>query len=545
MHRKLNGEDILVEVNIIYIYLNGKTTICALWKDITELYKAEKALYEKDEQYKRLVSSLPEIVLVHKEGKILFANQATTSILGYTPEEMLNTSVFDYAKEEYKSLIWENIQKRMNGEELGDYEIKMRTKKGEVLDVIVRAHKIIYMGAPAHLVVLFDITERKKTEEKLRQSQKMEAIGMLAGGIAHDFNNILMAIMGFGKILSDKLSFDDPLKVYVGHILSASEKAAQLTQSLLAFSRKQPINLKPINLNKIIKDIEKLLLRLLPEDIELKIELDENEMILMADTVQIEQVLINMAANAKDAMPNGGTLTIKTEIIIIDSEFYKRHGFGNEGEYAMMLISDTGIGMDEKTKDRVFEPFFTTKDVGQGTGLGLSTAYGIIKQHNGYITVNSVQGSGTTFKIYLPLTKSKSVEYKKLKTMLSLKGNETILVAEDDPAVRLLMKTILEEEGYKVIEARDGKEAVEVFEKYMGSIDMVVIDVVMPKKNGKEVCQEIRAIKKDIKFLFISGYATDVLMKKGVNDKNCSLITKPISNELLLQKIREMLDRPY
>ncbi len=544
VHRKFDGGEIAVEVHLAHLYSNGKTVVCALWKDITELSKVEKALLEKEEQYERLISCLPEIVLVHKNGTILFANHAATSILGYLPEEMVSTSVFDYIEDSCKTLIQVNIQKRIDGEEVGDYEIKMVTKTGDVLAVIVKAQKIIYKGEPAHLVVLFDITERKKTEEQFRHSQKMESIGLLAGGVAHDFNNIITAIMGFGNLLHMKLPAGNPLNTYVDHILSASEKAAQLTQSLLAFSRKQPINLQPVSLNKVIKGLEKLLSRLLTEDIEFRITLTDQDLILMADTIQIEQVMMNMAANARDAMPHGGTLIIKTEPFDIDSEFCRTHGYGIEGAYALISVTDTGIGMNKQTKERIFEPFFTTKDVGKGTGLGLSTVYGIIKQHNGYIRVRSMQDSGTTFKIYLPLSKSRPVQIRKSKQQVfSQKGTETILIAEDNPDVRLLTKTILEEAGYKVIEAKDGKEAVEHFFGSTDSIDMVILDVVMPGKNGKEAYQEIKRSKNDIKVLFTSGYTSDVILTKGVHDKQYELLMKPTSSEIFLQKVREILDR--
>jgi len=543
VHRKLDGEEIAVEVHLANLHSNGKTIVCALWKDITELSKVEKALLEKEEQYERLISCLPEIVLVHRNEIILFANHATESILGYPPEEMVNTSIFDYIDNSYKTLIQGNIQKRIDDEEVGDYEIKMVTKTGDLLAVIVKAQKIIYKGEPAHLVVLFDITERKKTEEQFRHSQKMESIGLLAGGVAHDFKNIITAIMGFGNLLHMKLPANNPLNTYVDHILSASEKAAQLTQSLLAFSRKQPINLQPVSLNKVIKGLEKLLSRLLTEDIEFRITLIDQDLVLMADTIQIEQVMMNMAANARDAMPHGGTLIIKTEPFDIDSEFCRTHGYGIEGAYALISVTDTGIGMNKQTKERIFEPFFTTKDVGKGTGLGLSTVYGIIKQHNGYITVKSIQDSGTTFKIYLPLSESKPIQIKKSKQVFSKKGTETILIAEDNPDVRLLNKTILKEAGYRVIEAKDGKEAVEHFVEFTESIDMVILDVVMPGKNGKETYQEIRRLKNDIKVLFTSGYTSDVILTKGVHDKQYELLMKPTSSEIFLQKVREILDR--
>ena len=384
--------------------------------------------------------------------------------------------------------------------------------------------------------------EKERLEEQLRHAQKMEAVGTLAGGIAHDFNNALTAIIGYGDLLKMRIDKDDPLRRNVDQILASAEKAANLTQRLLAFSRKQLIEPRPVNLNESIKDVEKLLTRLIREDIEIKVKLSREDIIVMADSGQIEQALMNLATNARDAMADGGVLTIATESVELNREFFKANDHERPGRYALLSVTDTGIGMDEKTRERVFDPFFTTKEVGKGTGLGLSMVYGIIKQHEGYIDVSSKPGKGTTFRIYLRLTESK-IEEKKSKTLGPAEGGtETVLIAEDDESVRMLSKEILEGYGYDVLEATHGEDAVRKFMENKERIQILLLDVVMPKKNGKEVYEEIVKIKPDIKALFISGYASDIMHKQGIIDEGINFISKPVSPEALLRKVREVLD---
>lgn len=400
--------------------------------------------------------------------------------------------------------------------------------------------------------ILGDITEQKKLEEQLRHAVKMEAVGQLAGGIAHDFNNILTAIIGYASVMGMRLTAGDPIKVYVDQILSASERAAALTQGLLAFSRKQIISPKQIDLNNIIRTVERLLQRVIGEDIEFKSVLTGKELVIKADAGQMEQVLMNLATNARDAMPDGGQLTIETEFVELDNEFIKAHGYGEQGTYALLSVSDTGAGMDEATRDKIFEPFFTTKEVGKGTGLGMSIVYGIVKQHDGFINVYSEPGKGTTFRIYLPLytpdadsgvagPERNRAEKECEKPVQG--GTETILLGEDDPNVRGLIKEVLERYGYKVIEAVDGDDAIEKFFEHMEDIRLLLLDVVMPKKNGKEVYEEIKKFVPCIKALFASGYTANVIHKKGVLDEGLIFISKPVAPNELLRKVREVLDR--
>lgn len=388
-----------------------------------------------------------------------------------------------------------------------------------------------------------DITEHRKLEEQLRQAQKMEVVGQLAGGIAHDFNNILSAIIGYGSMTQMKMDSNDPLKHNVELMLEAADRAAQLTHSLLAFSRKQALTMRSVDLNEVMRKVEKLLVRLIGEDIAFGICLSKQSLTVMADSGQLEQVLMNLATNARDAMPRGGMLAIRTERITIDREFAARHGWGRPGDYALISVTDTGIGMDAEMQKRIFEPFFTTKEVGKGTGLGLAMVYGIITQHAGFINVYSEKGKGTTFRIYLPLTPStEDEERKELVAEHPVGGTETILLAEDDEALRILTKTILEEWGYRVIVAVDGVDAVSKYKENRDKISLLLFDLIMPNKTGKDSCEEIRLIDPDVKVIFASGYAPDILRGKISLGDEVSIIFKPVAPLELLRKVRSVLD---
>jgi CheY-like chemotaxis protein len=340
-----------------------------------------------------------------------------------------------------------------------------------------------------------------------------------------------------------KVEINDPVRAYVEQIIASSERAAHLTNSLLAFSRKQLIDLRPVNLNDIIRRVEKLLCRVIGEDIEMKTRLTDADLSILADSIQIEQVLMNLAANARDAMPDGGALLIETELMELGEEFVRVNSYGRPGPYACLSVTDTGIGMDEKTRQRIFEPFFTTKDVGKGTGLGLSMVYGIIKQHNGYINVFSEPGKGAAFKTYLPLIRSATEELQSKGSVAVLhRGTETVLLAEDDDAVRDLTRNILEDYGYQVIEAVDGEDAIRIFMANKDRIDLLVLDIIMPKKNGKDAYLEIKKVRADIKVLFTSGYTADIIYKKGILETGLDFVLKPITPADLLNKMREVLD---
>lgn len=383
--------------------------------------------------------------------------------------------------------------------------------------------------------------EKEQLAEQLLQSQKMEAVGTLAGGIAHDFNNILTAIIGYGNLLQDELPEEDPFRGYVAEINRAADKAANLVRRLLIFSRKQAINPKTINLNNSILNIIELLSRLINEDVEFKVKLTEEDIFVLVDEGQLEQVLINLVTNARDAMPCGGLLSISTKCIEIKNNFCKSNGKIKPGKYAELTVMDTGTGIDAEIKDRVFDPFFTTKEIGKGTGLGLSQAYGIITNHNGFIEVDSESGKYTSFSIYLPLISSHWEDQDLASYPMPVGNNETILFAEDDFAVRMLGKHILSKYGYKVIEADDGEDAVEKFCENIDTVQVLLLDVIMPKKNGKQVYEEIRVMRPDIKAIFISGYTYDVIDRQNILEEDLNFIAKPLQAYELLVKIRELI----
>jgi len=385
--------------------------------------------------------------------------------------------------------------------------------------------------------------EKWHLEEQLRHAQKMEAIGTLAGGIAHDFNNILTAIIGYGNLLQLQIEKDSPHYYNVEQILASADKASNLTQSLLAFGRKQLISPKAINLNTTVTDVQKLLTRLIREDIEIKHNLTQEELVVMADVGQIEQILMNLATNARDAMPEGGVITIATESIWVEKGFFKADGPLAASRYALLSFSDTGVGIDDATKERIFDPFFTTKEVGKGTGLGLSMIYGIIKQHQGYIDVSSTPGKGTSFNIYLPLIWKEAEEQQESGALEAPRGGtERILIAEDDEGVRMLSKDVLTRAGYRLIEAVDGEEAIRKFSECEQEIQLLLLDVIMPKKNGKEVYEAIKKIRPDMKALFISGYTSEIISTQGMIDQDINFVGKPVSPDTLLRKVREVLD---
>jgi PAS domain S-box-containing protein len=417
-------------------------------------------------------------------------------------------------------------------------------KEGDPIYLVSKSFPVKNSSGKVISVIEFkhDITEKKKLEEQLRQSQKMEAMGQLAGGIVHDFNNILTAIVGYGNLLQINMKQDNSLSAYVDIILSSADKATLLTQGLLSFSRKQIINPKPVNLNEIVINVVKLLLRLIGEDVKLKTILSYENMQIVVDSGQIGQVLMNLATNARDAMPDGGLLIIETGLVELVEEFVKTFGYGKAGKYALISITDSGVGMDRKTCEKIFEPFFTTKEPGKGTGLGLSIVYGIIKQHNGFIDVCSEQFKGTTFNIYLPVSKAHVKEVNCMAPSAPQGGHEVVLVIEDDDSLRKLYKTVLDNFGYTVIEAFNGEDALKKFKVNKDRIQLCILDVIMPMKSGREVYEAVKKMKPDIKIIFASGYPEDVIEKKGIQASGAHFIQKPATPYDFLKKVREVLD---
>jgi PAS domain S-box-containing protein len=495
--------------------------------------RTEKEMIESRNFLQAVLTASPIGICSVRGGHFEWVSESYCRMIGYVPGELIGRStrfLFE-SDEEYErvgTLIYEH----------GRCETKHLRKDGSLIDCRLTSSPI---DDSVNVIACEDITMWKQLESHLFQSQKMEAIGTLAGGVAHDFNNILSVVMGYAGLIDMQIKEGDPLSVYVQHILSSVEKAVFLTRSLLAFSRKQVVDLKPLNVNEIIDETKGILSRLIGEDIELTARLNGNKLIVMADRGQIGQILMNLATNARDAMPAGGKLHIETSTIEINEEFIAAQGFGRAGTYAAISLSDTGLGIEEKTQARIFEPFFTTKEVGKGTGLGLSIVYGIIQQHSGFVQVTSATGQGTTFKVYLPLIDMEESGEEYMPQILT-GGTETILIAEDEKDLRALVRTILTNAGYTVFEAINGEDAIIRFKEYKDAIDLVILDVVMPRMNGKEAYNHIKKLKPEIPVLFFSGYTDDIIHKKGVYDKELNFISKPVIPFEFLNKIRQLLD---
>jgi len=525
------------------------THLIQILRDVTEMHQTKEALIKSEEFIKKILDTVDEgFIVIDPEYRIVSANKAYCEQVKCTANNIVGEHCYDVSHHRDRPCF-------DAGEECppahtfktGEPCAAVHThydSDGNPVYIETKSYPMKDASGKVTAVIetLNNITEKKTLEDQLRHAQKMEAVGTLAGGIAHDFNNILTAIMGYANIVQMKMQKDDPERDDVTQILESAERAAKLTHSLLAFSSQQVMNTQPLNLNEIIRNMERFTARLIGENIEIRTMLGEGEVIMMADSGQIEQVMMNLIVNARDAMPKGGVLTIRSKVVDADEEFLKSQSYVKHGRYALVSVSDTGIGMDEETKRRIFEPFFTTKEIGRGTGLGLALVYGIVKQHHGYILVDSEPGKGTLFRIYFPLIEP-PVERKPTKKHEHLPGGgETILVAEDDDTLRKLLQTVLTMGGYKTIMAENGDDAVLKFKEKKDDIQLVLLDMLMPKKNGKEAYDEIIKIKTGIKAIFISGYTANGFKGLEGLEKNVAFVSKPITPGDLLSRVRETLD---
>lgn len=530
---------------VIFSQDGAPVRMCGTVQDITAQVRMQANLKESEERYRTLFEdSMDAVFISTPDGRIVDINPAGLSMFGYeTKEDFRSLDAgqlrFDPADRDLfrKEIEWHGFVK--------DLELKVKRKDGERLIVSMTATAVRDKqgNITAYRGIVRDMTGHKKLEQQLLHSQKMEAVGQLTGGIAHDFNNILTGIIGYSSVLLMKEGQDQACMEYVRHIQNLAERAAKLTQGLLAFSRKQVVSLSQVDLKDIARGIEHLLTRIVREDIEFRMDISGEPLVVMADSGQIEQVIMNLISNAKDAMPGNGRLTVSTAMVRFDEEAATFSGLKGPGAYACLSVSDTGTGMDEEIKSRIFEPFFTTKEVGKGTGLGLSIVYGIISGHKGSINVYSELGVGTTFKAYLPIARDVQIIDSPYVSEPPPAGTETILVAEDDIDVLAVIRTILEGAGYSVITASDGVEAVKRFKAAMGSIRLVVMDVIMPRKNGKEAYDEITGMIPGTPVIFTSGYTEDIINNGIIFEEGLDFISKPLTSGILLRKVREVLDR--
>ncbi len=531
------------------------TRITGTATDITERVRAEMELRQSHRLLHTVFSSLNEALFLLKEESmvVIDCNTSAEIMFGYTREELLGVSADILHVDSDRAEIFNRAATSAYWDK-GFYatEFQMKRKSEEVFPSDHFCNPIPGEGAEPTLIlyVVRDISDRKQAEvdrsqleEQLQQAQKMEAVGQLAGGIAHDFNNILTAIIGYGHLVLMNMPGPEQSRHYMEQILASSERAAGLTQGLLAFSRKQESNPQPVDLNGIVRNMRKFLERIIGEDIEMKLDIEQEGLTVLADTGQMEQVLMNLATNARDAMPAGGVLLIKTGLLAAERRLLPSSPAPEPIQYGYISVTDTGAGMDEKIREKMYEPFFTTKEVGKGAGLGLSIAYGIIKQHHGYISVESQEREGTTFRVHLPLIEQETVTADIIKPFFLPYGQETILVAEDDEEVRNLSRSLLEECGHTVIVAVNGADAVEKFSAYADSISLVILDVVMPKMNGRQAFEAIQVMQPDVRVLFMSGYTAEIVRAKGGLDNDLDFIEKPIIPKTFLQKVREILDR--
>jgi len=525
------------------IAYEGKPASIGTLLDISERKHAEEAVRESEQRYHTLFEAASDSIFVMKDNLFFDCNSRTLEMFGCRRDQIIGVSPDLFSPpiqpdgRDSRGKAMEKIDAAYSG--IPQFFEWMHSKAdGTPFIAEVSLSRFELASGPHLLAIVRDIAGRKVLEEQLRQAQKMEAVGILAGGVAHDFNNILSTIVGYASLLQMQAGLDKKLKDYLERILASTERAASLTHSLLAFSRKQAIELQPVEINDSIFGFHKVLARLIGEDIEFKLNLDSESLVVDADVRQIEQVLMNLATNARDAMPHGGKLTISTR-----SEVFSE-GVGEipRGAFAVISVADTGTGMNREIQNHLFEPFFTTKEVGKGTGLGLAIVYGIIKNHQGFIKMESDFTRGTTFHLYLPL-KPQAVRKSRRRQQARIpQGKETILLVEDDAAVRHVTRSMLEEFGYKVLEAADGQEALEVFAQHCERISLLLSDLIMPKKNGKETRAGIMELKPDIKTIFMSGYTSDIIARKGILDPGIHLLLKPLHPAALLEKIREVLD---
>jgi len=512
--------------------------------DVTDRRAAEEALRQSEQRFRALVeNSEDSIQLATARGTLLYVSPSTERLYDRPTAEVVGRNVFELVHPDDRERLTEQWQRCLDHPGVairGEFRLPRTDRFIEA----VRVNHLNDPGLKAVVTICRDVTERRRLETRVHQTQRLEAIGRLAGGIAHDFNNILSAIHGFASIVHGELADRDPLRGDVQEILKAVERAANLTRQLLAFGRRQVLQPKVIDVASYVRDLERMIRRIVGEDIEIVVRVDEGAVTAKADPGQLEQVLINLVVNARDAMPTGGRITIEASNVVVGDEDSRESAELAPGSYVMLSVSDTGIGMSKKVQDHIFEPFFTTKESGQGSGLGLSTVFGIVKQSGGHIFVESDPGHGSTFRIYFPASRERPTRVITSASLapVKLSGAETILLVEDENAVRSFVARALRQQGYQVLDASNGGEALMIAEQHPGIIHLLLTDVIMPRVSGKQLAERLRTLRADLRVLYMSGYAEEIIAPHGVLEPGAAFIEKPLTAEALGRKVREVLD---
>lgn len=544
-HRRKDGTLFPVEMRLRRFVTGGRGLAIGLARDITERRVAEQALDASNQLLRSIVEATADaIFLKDLEGKYLLINSAGARFLGREVREIVGRTDYELFSAGTAEVVLASDRQVMA---TGETQVFEETATAAGITRTYMAQKSAYRDAQGQIIgvvgVSRDITELKRLEDQFRQSQKMDAVGRLAGGMAHDFNNLLTAINGCSEIVLGQLGQDDARRGLVGEILKAGTRAATLTRQLLAFSRKQILQPEVLCLNVVLNELMQLLRRLVREDIDLSLVLNTDDMSARVDRGQFEQAIVNLAVNARDAMPEGGRIVVETSTVTLADEDPNRHPELRPGRYVVVAVSDTGHGMDEATRSRVFEPFFTTKGPGSGTGLGLAMVYGFVKQSDGHVEVRSQPGTGTTFRVLLPYVHHPAPVDQLVATPFSLPaGSETILLVEDEDAVRTFARFVLETGGYTVLDARDGRDALELLRGHSGPIHLLVTDLVMPAMGGQLLADRLREVLGAIKVLFMSGHTEEVALRQGVEAASVAFLQKPFAPADLAQKVRQVLD---
>ncbi len=545
--RRADGSTVFMDFSNRVVVMDGRPTVLSIGHDVTEQVVTARKLATAEQQYRQVIERIPDVIWsCTLDGAIAFVTANVESLTGYTPEEMYAEGLdarLGHVHPDEREALADAFRLCVEDGRPFDVEYRRRHKDGRWVWLRMRATGTCERGGVRYADGLVsDVSDRRQLEESLRQAQKMEALGQITGGVAHDFNNILASILANSHFLLDALDERDPRRADADEIRVAAERAATLVKQLLAFSRRQVMKLTRVDLNGVVAGMEPMLRRLIGEDVEFAVLPGRAVGSVQVDVSQVEQVIMNLVVNARDAMPSGGRLTIETASVDLGDDYAASHHGAVPGRYAMIAVTDTGTGMDAETRRHIFEPFFTTKEVGRGTGLGLSTCYGIVNQSGGHIWVYSEPGHGTVFKIYLPRVDERPKDAGGSPEGVDLRGTETVLLIEDDERLRGAVRRMLEPRGYRLVVARDGAEALALAASHGSEIDLVLSDVVMPGSNGPDVVAQIRQGSGPVRALFMSGYTDHAVFRSGALEDGMNFIQKPFAPDALARKVREVLD---